>query len=160
MAETGWLRQNTAITVKIGPFTLVSDGDGEATGLTINQADVRLSKNGGAGAQKNDTNACTHDEKGMYNCSFNTTDTNTPGALTLYVHVATALIVRHDYLVVAAPVYDALVSGTEWLGVDAFRSIWSIAGYTLTVKKPDGVTLSESRTLSTNPNATPVTGSS
>ena len=42
-----WLKQNTAITIKLGPFVDEDDGKTAETGLTIEQADVRLSKNGG-----------------------------------------------------------------------------------------------------------------
>ena len=42
-----WLKQSTAVTVKIGPFVDEDDGKTAETGLTVSQADVRLSKNGG-----------------------------------------------------------------------------------------------------------------
>lgn len=63
---TQWLRQNTAATVKMGPFLDETDGKTAETGLTIAQADVRLSKNGGDFAQKNDAAGATHDENGWY----------------------------------------------------------------------------------------------
>jgi hypothetical protein len=106
MSFQGFLRQSTAIDVKIGPFVDSGDGDAEETGLTIAQADVILSKNGQTGAQKNDATACAHAEDGMYNCEFDVTDTDTVGQLTLGVHVAGALFVRHDWQVVEEVVYD------------------------------------------------------
>lgn len=112
-----WLKQSTAITVKIGPFLDSTNGNDEETGLTINQADVRLSKNGGDYAQKNDANACVHDEKGEYSCQLNTTDTGTLGRLKLLVHVAGALAVWHEYMVVPANVWDSLF-GSDKLQVD------------------------------------------
>ena len=48
-----YLKADTAVTLKIGPFLDDSDGKTAETGLTIAQADVRLSKNGGDIAQKN-----------------------------------------------------------------------------------------------------------
>ena len=59
-----FLKQSTAATIKLGPF--VDDGDGKTaeTGLTISQADIRLSKNGGDIAQTNDATGATHDELG------------------------------------------------------------------------------------------------
>ena len=73
------MKQSTAVTIKLGPFVDDSDGKTAETGLTIAQADVRLSKNGGNFAQKNDSNACTHDESGWYDCALDATDAGTLG---------------------------------------------------------------------------------
>lgn len=112
-----FLKQSTAYTAKIGPFLDSTDGNTQETGLTIAQADVVLSKNGGAFAQKNDATSCTHDAKGMYGCPLNVTDTGTLGKLQLLVHVAGALAVWHEFMVVAANVYDSLFGGTDYLDV-------------------------------------------
>lgn len=106
MAFAGVLRQATAVDVLIGPFVDSTDGDAEETGLTIAQADVRLSKSGQAAAQKSDATTCAHDADGFYNCELDATDTGTVGQLTLYVHVAGALAVRHDFQVIEEAVYD------------------------------------------------------
>jgi len=117
MGFQGFLKQSTAVDVKIGPFVDSTDGDAEETGLTIAQGDVILSKNGQTGAQKNDATAAAHAEDGMYNCEFDATDTDTVGQLTLGVHVAGALFVRHDWHVVEEEVYDDLfaASGVGYL---------------------------------------------
>ncbi|RLC88048.1 MAG: hypothetical protein DRJ03_04060 [Chloroflexi bacterium] len=112
-----YLKQSTAVTVKIGPFLDDTDGKTAETGLTIAQADVRLSKNGGDIAQKNDSTSCTHDELGIYDCPLNATDTDTLGRLQLYVHKSGALPVWHEYMVIPANVYDSLFS-TDKLQVD------------------------------------------
>lgn len=117
MAISGFLEQSTAVTVKVGPFVDDGDGNTDEGGLTIAQADVRLSKNGGNIAQKSETTTLTHDEIGMYNCLLNTTDTDTLGILTLVIHEAGALHVRHDYMIVTTQVYDSLF-GTDKLQVD------------------------------------------
>jgi hypothetical protein len=114
-----WLKQSTAVTVKIGPFLDETDGKTAETALTIAQADVRLSKNGGDIAQKNNATACTHDELGYYDCPLSTTDTNTLGILRLMVHEAGALPVWQDFMVLPANVYDALVAGSDALQVHA-----------------------------------------
>jgi len=101
-----FLKQSTAVTVKIGPFLDDSDGKTAETGLTISQADVRLSKNGGAFAQKNDATACTHDENGWYGCPLDATDTGTPGRLKLAVNKSAALPVWHDFVVLPEHIYD------------------------------------------------------
>ena len=46
------LRANTAVDVLIGPFVDSTDGNTTEDGLTISQADVKLSKNGQALTQK------------------------------------------------------------------------------------------------------------
>lgn len=109
------LRQNTTATVKVGPFLDSTDGNTPETALTISQADVRLLKNGGAAAQKNDTNAATHDENGWYAVALNATDTNTLGRLQLAVTESGALPVWHEYMVMPAQVWDS------FFGADALQ---------------------------------------
>lgn len=115
----GWLKQSTAATIKLGPFVDSTDGNTDETGLTISQADVRLSKNGGNMAQKNEATSCTHDEIGIYDCPLDTTDTNTLGILQVFVHESGALPVWDTFMVVPANVYDSLVAGSDSLEVDA-----------------------------------------
>jgi len=112
-----WLKQSTAITAKIGPFIDDTDGKTAETGLTIAQADVRLSKNGGDIAQKNEATSCTHDELGIYGCPIDTTDTATLGRLQLWVHKSGALPVWHEFMVVPANVWDSMF-GSDMLKVD------------------------------------------
>jgi len=112
-----WLEQSTSGTLKIGPFVDEDDGKTAETGLTISQADVRLSKNGGNMAQKNEATSCTHDELGIYGCPYDATDTGTLGTLQLFVHESGALPVWHEYMVVPANVWDSMF-GTDLLKVD------------------------------------------
>ncbi len=114
-----FLKQSTAVTITLGPFVDSTDGATAETGLTLSQADVRLSKNGGAFAQKNDANSCTHQENGHYTCPLSTTDTNTLGHLRVAVAEAGALPVWRDFAVLPANVYDSLVLGGDKLDVDA-----------------------------------------
>lgn len=107
----GFLRANTAVTIKAGPFVTASNGDTDQASLTISQADVRLSKNGGNFAQKNDSGAATYDEIGYYDIDLNTTDTNTLGTLVLAVHESETLHVRHTYMVMPEWWYDFNVEG-------------------------------------------------
>ena len=111
------LKQSTAATLKIGPFLDSTDGITAETGLTISQADVRLSKNGGNIAQKNEASACTHDELGYYDCDVDATDTATLGRLLLAVSESGACPVWHEYMVVTANIYDSLCS-TEHFDVN------------------------------------------
>ena len=61
MPFRGYLKQSTSVTIMLGPFVDEDDGKTAETGLTIAQADVRLSKNGGNMAQKTESTSCTHD---------------------------------------------------------------------------------------------------
>ncbi len=113
-----WLKQSTAVTIKLGPFVDETDGYTAETGLTLSQADVRLSKNGGNMAQKNESSAATHDEIGYYDCPLDTTDTNTLGRLLVMVHESGARPVRLEFLIVPANTYDSLIAGSDLLLVD------------------------------------------
>lgn len=101
------LKANTAVDVLIGPFVDSTDGDTAETGLTLSQADIKLSKNGQTLAQKNDATAASHDSDGYYNCELDATDTNTEGQLVLIVHETGALPVRHEFNVLSEAAWDS-----------------------------------------------------
>jgi len=107
------LKANTAVDVLIGPFVDDSDGNTTEDALTISQADVKLSKNGQALAQKNDATACAFDGIGYYNCELDATDLNTEGSLVLIVHESGALPVRHEYNVLAEAAWDSLYAAKD-----------------------------------------------
>jgi len=113
-----WLKQSMAATIKLGPFLDSVDGVTAETSLTISQADIRLSKNGGANAQTNNAAGATHDELGEYSVPLDTTDTNTLGRLKISVHKSGALPVWQDVMVVPAQVWDSLF-GADKLQVHA-----------------------------------------
>jgi hypothetical protein len=115
---TIWLKQSSAVTVKVGPFVDSTDGATAETGLTISQGDIRLAKNGGDFAQTNNAAGATHDEGGYYDVPLDTTDTNTLGSLRLAVGESGALPVWADFMVVPANVWDSLF-GADKLQVDA-----------------------------------------
>ena len=112
MSFGGILRQSTAVDVLIGPFVDSTDGDTEEAALTINRADVLLSKNGQGAVQKTDVTAAASDADGFYNCELDATDTDTVGQLVLYVHVAGALAVRHDFQIVEEEPYDDIFAAS------------------------------------------------
>jgi len=113
MAFGGHLQANTAVDLMVGPFVDEDDGKTAETGLTITQAEVRLSKNGGNMAQKNEATSLTHDELGNYVCKLDTTDTNTEGILTIMVHESGALPIKMDYMVLAQAAYISLVTAKD-----------------------------------------------
>ena len=117
MALVGILKQSTTATLAVGKFVDSTDGVTAETALTIAQADVRLSKNGGAFAQVNESTSASHMENGYYSKPVDATDTNTAGLLTVAVQPSGALPVRHDYLVWPANIYDSFFS-SDLLQVD------------------------------------------
>ena len=155
-----WLKQSTAVDIALGPFLDATDGVTPMTALTISQADVRLKKNAGSWAQKNDSTSATHEENGWYECELDATDTNTLGVLIVAVNESTALPVWREFMVVPANVYASLVEAVDWLDVCAAKPEWSISGSTLTVKKQDDTTNQFTKTLATDAGAEPVVGSS
>ena len=92
----GFLAQNTAVTVRVGPFVDSTDGATIKSALTIVQGDVFLSKNDGAGAQKSASGTASYDSKGCYLVSLSTTDTNTLGNLHIDIQATGALPVWAD----------------------------------------------------------------
>lgn len=120
MAFGGYLQANTAVDLMVGPFIDETNGKDAETGLTITQAEVRLSKNGANIAQKNEATSLTHDELGNYQCKLDTTDTNTEGILTLMVHESGALPIKMDYMVLAQAAFISLVTAkdTGFMDVD------------------------------------------
>ena len=125
-----YLKQSTVATVKIGPFLDSTDGVTAEDGLTIEDSDVRLSKNGGNMAAKTEATNATHDELGYYDCPLDATDTNTLGRLQLMVSEAGALPVWHDYIVLDEDMYDLLVGSGMVEGTitmqDALRLILAV----------------------------------
>jgi len=116
-----WLKQSTTVTLQLGPFVDEDDGKTAETGLTIEDTDVYLSKNGAAFANPNDTNNATHDASGWYRKQLDGTDTGTLGRLIVMVHEAGALPVWREFMIVPANVYDSLVSGSDYVQVDAVQ---------------------------------------
>lgn len=122
------LRQSTASqSVLIGPFVDSADGNTIEDGLTIDAADIRLSKNGANIVGKN-SGGGTHDELGYYTITLDATDTNTVGTLQLMVHESGALPVYHEYQVLEPVVFDAIYADAAGLSV----TVGSIAAGAIT----------------------------
>ena len=112
-----WLKQSTAIDIGFGPFLDETDGRTVETALTITQADVRLKKNSGNWAQKNETTSATHEENGWYEIKLNATDTDTLGTLLIAVNESGALPVWAEFMVVPTNIWDSYFA-TDLLQVD------------------------------------------
>lgn len=114
-----WLKQSTAAEIKVGPFVDSVDGVTAETGLTITQSEVLLAKGAGDFAQKNESTSLVHESNGWYRCLLDTTDTNTTGPMVLQIAESGALPVWNEFLVLPANVYDALVTGSDLLDINA-----------------------------------------
>lgn len=113
------LKQSTASQeILIGPFLDDTDGKTAETGLTIANTDIKIWKAGGTSEASKNSGGATHIAAGRYYAVLDATDTDTLGSLEINVHVAGALPVRRECLVVAANVYDSLIGGTDLLQVD------------------------------------------
>lgn len=118
----GYLKQSTASQSRlVGPFVDDTDFKTLETGLTIANTDVKLSKNGGTGANKN-SGGGTHRNNGMYSLTFNATDTNTVGELAGSISVAGALVVTFKFWVLEEDIYDA-VFGASAAGFDSNQRV-------------------------------------
>lgn len=112
---TTWLKQSTSVTLIFGPMVSATDGVTPQTAMSIPQAEVRLSKNGGAYAQKNDATAAAHTEEGNYTVVLNATDTGTLGVMRASIYVAGALPAWRDFMIVPANVYDSMFGASKLL---------------------------------------------
>jgi len=108
------LRQSTAATIKFGPMVDDSDGKTPETGLIISQFDVRLTKNGGDFAQKNESSASLHDENGYYDISINSVDSNTLGSLEIAVYESGALLRKEYFEVVSQNYWDTKYGSSKF----------------------------------------------
>ena len=113
-----YLKQSTSVLTVLGPFIDSASGTSALTTLTLSQADIRLSKNGGAFAQKSQASTCSTMENGYYSCDLNTTDSGTLGSLVVAVNESGSLAVWHDYSVVTANIWDTFFS-TDQFDVNA-----------------------------------------
>lgn len=130
------LKQSTAYTWKAGPFLDDTDGKTAEPALSIAQADIRLSKNGGDSAQTHNSAGATHDEGGDYDVPLDATDTATLGHLRARIHKSGALPVWENFMVFPANVYDSLFSSDN-LQVDVVQLLGTAWTAPATAGLPD-----------------------
>jgi hypothetical protein len=119
-----FLKADTSVKVVIGPAVSPSDGVTPVTNLTLSGADE-------AEIMKHDASAVTDisgrtfaaitNADGYYNLTLTTGDTDTEGMLTVLINDDNLVLpLRHDFMVVAANVFDAFfaAAGTDLLQVD------------------------------------------
>lgn len=138
---TQFLRQSTAQSFRIGPFLDSVDASLE-TALTLAQANIQVSKNGGAFAQTSAAPTATHDVSGWYICPLTAADTNTLGLLTVQITLSGVLPVWKDFMVLPANVYDSLVLGSAVLAVNASQAggvAWELGAVTAAALASDAL---------------------
>jgi hypothetical protein len=103
----------------------------------------------------------TGDDAGFYDLELAAANVNYLGrAMLAITDAAVHCPVFHEFMILPANVYDSLVLGAEFLGVDAHMQEFTITATTLQPKKPDGTTnTSYSRTLATDAAAQPIVSS-
>lgn len=102
-----FLRQNTASQeIVIGRMVDVADGSTAEDGLTIANTDIDLWKHGATTLADKNSGGATHIAGGIYYATLDATDTNTAGALKIFVQVAGALPWEDSYTVLPEIVYD------------------------------------------------------
>ena len=116
------LRQSTdGQEIPLGYFVDSTDGDTEETALTIANTDILLWKMGATSLVSKNSGGATHMSNGIYYCTLDATDTDTLGALIVFVHVSGALAVKVECEVQTANAYDSLIAGTDNLQVDTVQ---------------------------------------
>ena len=163
-----YLRQSTASQeICLGRFVDDADGNTEETGLTIANTDIKLFKGGATSLASKNSGGATHMANGLYSAVLDATDTDTLGNLEVHVHVAGALAIKREFVVLPANVYDSLVAGSAEIGATAltttiadstpadgsrpsaaqallmitrFLTGRAVSGTSMTVKKEDGST--------------------
>lgn len=111
-----YLRADTASQeVPLGVFVDSTDGNTAETGLTIANTDIKVHKTGATTLANKNSGGATHISGGIYYAVLDATDTDTEGPLTLFVHVAGALSVRLECVVLPPNVYDSLILGSDLL---------------------------------------------
>ena len=113
------LKQSTASQeVPLGHFVDSTDGNTAETGLTIANTDIKLWKSGATTLANKNSGGATHISGGIYYAVLDATDTDTLGPLVAYVHVAGALPVRLECVVLPANTFDSSISGSDKIEVD------------------------------------------
>lgn len=119
------LKQSTAGQVVIlGYFLDSTDGNTEETGLTIANTDIKIWKSGATTLADKNSGGATHISNALYHTTLDATDTSTLGPMNIFVHVAGALAVKLECLVVTAAAYDVMTAATG----DAYARLGAPAG--------------------------------
>lgn len=109
--------------VMLGPFLDNVDGVTPETALSIANTDIKVNKHGSATFASKNSGGGTHVENGFYQATLDGTDTNTVGRLVVSVQKSGAIPVLHEFTVLPADVYDALINDSG-VGIRADVQAW------------------------------------
>jgi hypothetical protein len=115
-----FLKQSTAVLLQIGPFVDATDGFTAETALTPSSSDVELWKHNAVTAVNIFNRTWVHLGNGIYTVTLLTTDVDTAGPLSIHGHISGARPVWHEFMVLPATSYDAIVGGSP-LPADMLR---------------------------------------
>lgn len=102
-----YLRQSTASQeVPLGYFVDSTDGNTEETALSIANTDIKIWKTGATTLANKNSGGATHISNGIYYTVLDATDTDTIGPMVIFVHVAGALTVRVECMILDEAMYD------------------------------------------------------
>lgn len=107
-----FLKQSTGVIVQLGPFVDATDGVTAETALSPSSTNVRLYKAEGTTAVDIYDATWTHIGLGEYRVTLTAAHTDTAGPLTIVAQISGARPVMHEFNVLAATAYDAMVSGS------------------------------------------------
>jgi hypothetical protein len=123
---TLYLKQSTSVNVAIGQLLSVTDGL-TAYSTAVAVTDIHIWKANGTTVAHKSTGSSTHISDGIHYIALDSTDTNTVGAMIIFIQVSGGCLpMRQECCVLAANVYDSLIGGG---GVDLLDvSVTQIAG--------------------------------
>lgn len=126
-----FLRTNTACRITVGPFFDKTDGVTPETALTVTSCKLTFIVDDGnvptlvidaaptASGGNNDMVHVTGDDAGFYDLELTAANTNYLGrAMLAITDAATHCPIFHEFMILPAVVYDAMVLGTDNLQVD------------------------------------------
>lgn len=115
------LKHNTAgQIISLGHALDNTDGDTEENGLTIANTDIKLHKWGATVLANKNVGGAINISNGVYYLTLDDTDTNTLGAMVIFVHVSGALAMKIECAVITANQWDSKY-GADNLQVDVVQ---------------------------------------
>ena len=107
-----FLKQSTSVVLVLGPFVDATDGATAETALSAAANTVEMYKSGGTAPVDISARSWTHIGNGQYRVTLTASDVDTAGPLVIHAHISGARSVWHEFNVLAATAYDAMISGS------------------------------------------------
>jgi len=130
MAFQGFLKEDTATTLRLGPFVDKTDGVTYEVGMAaaMNHADtgVRISKNGAALAARTTATEPVYDAFGYYLVNLDATDVGTSGRLkVIFGNAAVCLPCEADFEIIPGNLFDTLLVAQPAAAINKFFDVAS-----------------------------------